>query len=150
MGGFSTSGATVIILIGAIIAAGMVIPAVDDATSDTGHALSEQQDRLVETKNTDFNVIIAEIDEPPTDQQEGEMTVELENTGTKTFKISKIDTQIDGVLVDPDETTVDGDETREYVAPGETLEATYPISEEPDRVHVTVETGQSEWVVVQE
>lgn len=147
MGGFSASGATVVIFIGLLICAGMVLPVASNVWSQTQASHSAQHDKKLMLDNTDFTVD-AEWEDQGGD---GEYGVNLTNTGTTTLEIRAVTYQLDGAIAEPDEqfVVVGEDEffDRVYLQPGESLVAEFSLGEEPDRLHVTIETGQSQSVV---
>ena len=148
MGGFSASGATVVIFIGILISAGALIPAIGSVVEQTTDAYTTQQERQVMVENTDFEVDSYWVDFPGAGQ-DGEYQVNITNTGTTTLTIDTIDYQLDGELEEPEDRWVreTPDDERTFLRPGETLEAEFSLGEEPDRLQVTVETGQSRMVV---
>lgn len=149
MGGFSASGATVILLIGVVVSVGILFPVVESEVSTTGEAFSDQHKRVVETKNADFEVNITTYDAPNGGgANTGELQLEINNTGTEELQIDEIDFQLDGEYTAPDNLTVAETPNieREMLAPGETLVAEFILEEEVNRVHITIETGQSKQV----
>lgn len=149
MGGFSASGATVVIFIGVLISAGIIFPVASNVWSQSHDAYTSQHDRQMMLDNTDF-AVETEWDEPQGEGQDGTLEVTVTNTGTTALELRAITYQLDGALTEPDEQWVEVDDEefddRTYLRPGETLVAEFPLGEEPDRLQVTVETGQSQVV----
>lgn len=159
--GFSTSAATAVMLIGFLVAASVFFPAVFTASSDTGDAFAAQADQTRDRLNTALDVTTAEQETTTDDEGNDEMsdvTVTVENVGTTSLDVSKTDVLLDGVYIDPDDTTRtvidDGDRIAdtdvwypgsalEIVVPIETIEESFEDGYEVDRAKVTTETGIS-------
>ncbi|GAB7019364.1 flagellin [Halostagnicola bangensis] len=96
--GFSTSAAVAVMLIGFLLAAGVLFPAVFAAGSDTGSAFSAQADQTRDQINTAIDIsTFSEID--------GEPTVVASNDGTTTIDVMKVDVLVNGVYVHYDHYT---------------------------------------------
>ena len=134
--GFSTSAAVAVMLIGFLLAAGVLFPTVFTAGSDTGSAFSAQADQSRDQINTDIDISeFAENDDEP--------TVVVTNDGTTTIDVMKTDVLVNGQYVDFDdyETTVvtetsdgesDENEETDIWHPGSELEIELGIEELPD------------------
>ncbi|AHG00425.1 flagellin [Halostagnicola larsenii XH-48] len=112
--GFSTSGAVAIMLIGFLLAAGVLFPTVFTAGSDAGSAFSDQADHTRDQLNTDI-----EFHEVATttnaDDELDSITVTIDNDGTTALDVVKTDLLLNGEYVDMNEyetavADVDGDE----------------------------------------
>lgn len=142
MGGFSASGATVVLMVGLIVSLGVLLPVLGSGISETGDAFENQQARTLETENADF--IIANytyVNGTP-----NSLTLNITNTGTESLQIDEFDYQINGGYTVPNSTYVNEtpNVNRSIVAPGETLIAEFSLSYNVSRVHVTCQTGESE------
>ncbi len=91
--GFSTSAAVAVMLIGFLLAAGVLFPTVFTAGSDTGSAFSAQADQTRDQINTDIDIV--ESPDPGAD----EPTVVASNDGTTTIDLVKTDVLVNGQYV---------------------------------------------------
>ena len=112
--GFSVSGAMVVILIGVLVAFGLMVPAVVDGFDRVSAAQDDRTDRLVDRMNADFIV-------DSTQTPGGGFRITLVNTGSVGFSISSIDVLIDGEYTEAYTTSVDGSEDTDLWLPGEEL-----------------------------
>ncbi len=142
MGGFSASGATVVIVVGFIISLGVFLPVVESGITDTAEAFGDQRERTLETKNSNFVI----SNHTYVNGSPNSLTLNLTNTGTTSLQIEEFEYQINGEYTLPDNTYVKEtpNTNRSIVAPGETLIAEFTLSQNVTRVHVTSETGHSE------
>jgi flagellar protein FlaF len=133
--GFSASGATAVIFIGLLVSAATLVPAVQDAREAQRDGLTERDDRMLEQRNTEIEVVDAVYNDT-----EERLVVRLDNTGTTTLDAEETDLLVDGEYVGPS-TTVDGDGTRSLWSPGTRLVFTHDTTTAPDRVHVATRPG---------
>lgn len=140
--GFSTSGATAIIVVGVLVAAGIAYPVFQTAHENRSAAIDDRDDRSLEMRNTAI-----EIDSQGYNQSGNEeFIMHVTNTGSTTLSVAETHLLIDGDYQNRStyETSVDGVD-RELWQPGETLNVT--VSTEPGRVKLVTEHGISETVV---
>lgn len=143
--GFSTSGATAIILVGMLVAVGISYPVLQGAHESRLSAIDDRDDRTLDIRNTDV-----ELEEARHDNTSDELTVNVTNTGSTTLSVPATDLLIDGDYWEAsadDEITVEDDPERELWQPGETLSITVVIDEaddRPNRVKVVTEHGIAE------
>lgn len=138
--GFSVSGSVAIISIGAIVAFGVMFPAVIDSSHQVSEAQATQSERILDQQNTAIRVDDAVYDGT-------NLTVTVVNEGTVALDIDETDVIVDGEYVSPDATTVyrtlnktDGDASTGVWASGEVLEIVVSVAD-PGRVKIVTETG---------
>ncbi|WP_436345914.1 flagellin [Natronorubrum sp. FCH18a] len=142
--GFSTSGATAVILVGMLVAVGIAYPVLQGAHENRLSAIDDRDERTLELRNSDI-----ELEEARFNETSDELTVNVTNTGSTTLSVPATDLLVDGVYrsVGEDETAVDGIADRELWQPGETLSITVVIDDTddpPERVKVVTEHGIAE------
>ncbi|WP_440771043.1 flagellin [Natronorubrum sp. DTA28] len=157
--GFSTSGATAVLLVGLLVAVGIAYPVLQGAQEARLSAIDDRDDRVLDLRNSDIELEEAQYDTSSDDEVEnGEdengddehtLTVNVTNTGSTTLSVSATDLLVDGVYrsVGADETDVDGTADRDLWQPGETLTFTVELDESddpPERVRVVTEHGIAE------
>jgi flagellar protein FlaF len=134
--GFSVSGATAVILVGVLVCAATLYPAVDryeerrsDAVADRNERALTQQNTAVETLNATYNAT------------SDRLNVTVWNTGTSVLSVPELDLLVDGThtSVAANDVTVSGDTTTEVWVPNERLSITVTESTTPEQV--TVVTG---------
>jgi flagellar protein FlaF len=133
--GFSASGATAVIFIGLLVSAATLVPAVQDAREAQHEGLTERDDRMLEQRNTEIEVVDAVYN-----ATEDTLVVRLDNTGTTTLDAEETDLLVDGEYVVPSG-AVDGDAERSLWSPGTRLVFTYDTTTAPDRVHIATRPG---------
>ncbi|QCS41365.1 flagellin [Natrinema versiforme] len=141
--GFSTSGATAIIVVGVLVAAGIAYPVFQTAHENRSTAIDDRDDRRLEMRNTAI-----QIDSQGYNQSGNEeFIMHVNNTGSTTLSVAETDLLIDGDYQSRStyETSVDGVADRELWQPGETLNVT--VSTDPNRVKLVTEHGIAETVV---
>ncbi|MGQ3411290.1 flagellin [Natrinema sp. LN54] len=140
--GFSTSGATAIIVVGVLVAAGIAYPVFQTAHENRSTAIDDRDDRRLEMRNTAI-----EIDSQGYQSGNEEFIMHVNNTGSTTLSVAETDLLIDGNYRSRStyETSVDGAPGRELWQPGETLTVT--VSTDPNRVKLVTEHGIAETVV---
>lgn len=138
--GFSVSGSVAIISIGAIVAFGIMFPAVIDSSHQVSEAQATQSERILDQQNTAIRINNSVYDGT-------NLTVDVVNEGTVALDIDETDVIVDGEYVSPNATTVyqtlnktDGDESTGVWVSGEVLEIVVSV-EDPNRVKVVTETG---------
>ena len=138
--GFSVSGSVAIISIGAIVAFGVMFPAVIDSSHQVSEAQSTQSERILDQQNTGIRINDSVYDGT-------NLTIEVVNEGTVALDIEETDVIVDGEYVTPDATTVyqtlnktDGDASTGVWLSGEVLEIDVEIAD-PQRVKIVTETG---------
>ncbi|MDS0476484.1 flagellin [Natrinema sp. 1APR25-10V2] len=139
--GFSTSGATAIIFIGVLVAAGIAVPVLQTAQEERRAAIDERDDRALAMRNTAIEVASWGYNE----SGNNDFTMDVNNTGSTVLSVPETDLLIDGVYQGTYETSVDGTADRELWQPGETLTVTVSTSR-PDRVKLVTEHGIAETV----
>jgi flagellar protein FlaF len=133
--GFSVSGATAVVFIGLLVSAATLYPAVDRYTERRGDALAADDERSLTRQNTGIDITAA-----ATSGNVTTLTVEIENTGASTLAVSEVDLLVDGTVVIPDQTSVEGSTTTDVWAPGEVLTLTV-AGQDASRVKVTTGPG---------
>jgi flagellar protein FlaF len=146
MSGIGTSAATIILLIGVLISASVLVPAVANVVDDVNDARQASDDRQLEQKNADFAITSQSRNDRVFFPDE--LTLTLENTGTIALSVSEINVLVDGELVDPEIIEVDGRPGSDVWTPGATLTVELLIQDDTDRVVVVIETGQSKATTV--
>lgn len=138
--GFSVSGSVAIISIGALVAFGVMFPAIIDSSHQVGEAQSTQSERILEQQNTQIRINDSTYDGT-------NLTVTVVNEGTAALDVDETDTIVDGAYVQPDETTVyrsldktNGDGSTNVWLSGEVLEIVVAV-DSPNRVKIVTETG---------
>ncbi|WP_121741731.1 flagellin [Natronorubrum halophilum] len=135
--GFSTSGATAIIFVGVLMAAGIAYPVLQTAHDERLTAIDDRDDRTLEIYNSDLA-----LEESRYNETERALTVNVTNAGSTTLSVPATDLLVDGKYVELDDgdTLVDGSERRELWQPGETLSITVE-ADRPERVKIVTEHG---------
>lgn len=135
--GFSVSGSMAVILIGVLVAFGVMFPAVLGSSQQLGDAQAAQGDRILEQQNTDIA-----INETTYDAGEETFNVTVDNAGTTDLDVETTDVLVDGTYRVPERTAVGGDGETGVWLPGETLRITVGnVSSQPGSVKVVTETG---------
>lgn len=129
--GFSVSGATAVILVGLLVGAATLYPAVDRYAERRADATAADGERGLTRQNTAIGAPNATYD-AATDQ----LTVAVRNTGATTLTVSGTDLLVDGdyVRLPAANTSVAGSPSTAFWAPGETLEITLTEPSAPGRV----------------
>ncbi|SFS65091.1 flagellin [Halostagnicola kamekurae] len=100
--GFSTSGAVAIMLIGFLLAAGVLFPTVFTAGSNVGDAFSGQSDQTRDLVNTDIELETVETVNNSSGDLES-ITVVADNRGTTALDVMKTDLMLNGEYVSKNE-----------------------------------------------
>ena len=143
--GFSVSGSAVIVFIGFVVAAGVAVPPLLGSVGDLAGAQGTQIDQGTDRLNTDVEIVAATYDDGA-----GNLTVEIENTGTTVLSVENTDLLVDGEIqterghnrtsaITLDDGSADSD--AELWLPAETLNITVDADTEPDRVKVVTDNG---------
>ena len=136
--GFSTSGATAILLIGVLVAVSVAYPTLQAAQDLRQDAIEDRDDRALETHNTAIDDAEATVDG-------GELTVTARNDGTTSLSAADTTLLVDGTIPDDRDVEVDGEPDRELWLPEEALRLTVDESalpdDEPERVKLVTERG---------
>jgi len=117
--GFSVSGATAIVFLGAVIAFGSAYPAIVDSTEAISQAQGQQSDRMLEQQNSEITVETAEYY-----AGNDTLTANVSNSGTTALGVDEVDVLVNGTYRDrPEEATVEvvGNSGSEVWLPGEIL-----------------------------
>jgi flagellar protein FlaF len=133
--GFSASGATAIIFVGLLVSAATLVPAVEDAREARTDGLESRDDRMLETQNTQFEIIEAVYDD-----QNDTLAVRIDNTGATTLDANGTDLVVDGRYVLADR-GVEADSSRHLWTPGTELRFVYDTTTRPNRVLVATRPG---------
>ncbi|MEM4780611.1 MAG: fla cluster protein flaF [Halalkalicoccus sp.] len=135
--GFSVSGSTVVILIGCLIAFSAAFSVATDSLDRVSTAQDDRADRLLDRQNTAI-----EIGDVVRDG-EGNLTVNVTNTGSTVLSIDRTDLLIDGEYDDTAPTVVGpSGETKNETGlwvPSDTLR--YEVESDGDRVKIVTESG---------
>lgn len=134
--GFSVSGASAVILVGLLVSAATLYPAVDRGAERRTAAVDAREERSLARQNTAVAVAGATHD-PGNDT----LTVAVENTGATTLSVPAVDLLVDGTYAAPGTAAVDGDVGTDLWAPGETLTLSVAATTAPDRVKVVTGPG---------
>ena len=114
--GFSVSGATAIVFLGAVIAFGSAYPAVVDSTEAIADAQGEQSDRILEQQNSEITVETAAYD-----AGNDTVTANVSNSGTTALAVADVDVLVNGTYRDGATVEVVGNTETDVWLPGETL-----------------------------
>ncbi len=114
--GFSVSGATAIVFLGAVIAFGSAYPAVVDSTEAISQAQGEQSDRILEQQNSEITVETAAYD-----AGNDTVTANVSNSGTTALAVADVDVLVNGTYRDGATVEVAGNGGSDVWLPGETL-----------------------------
>lgn len=142
--GFSTSGATAIIFVGVLVAAGIAYPVFHAAQEERRTAIQHRDDRTLSMRNTAIAV-----DSWSYNESGDNFTMSVNNTGSTTLSVDETDLLLDGVYQPGGSyaTRVEGDAGRNLWQPGETLNVTVvDESPAPDRAKLVTEYGIAETV----
>lgn len=140
--GFSVSGATAIIFVGAFISVGMAYSAASNGHEVVSDAQSSVHEDALARQNTALNVTNASY-------TSGSLTVKVENAGSTALSVNDTDVVVDNQYVASfGSRTVDGDAQTDLWLPGETLTVTKSLAQRPSHVKVVTEHGVSETVVL--
>jgi flagellar protein FlaF len=114
--GFSVSGATAIVFLGAVIAFGSAYPAIVDSTEAISQAQGQQSDRMLEQQNSEITVETA-------DYYAGNDTLaaNVSNSGTTALAVGEVDVLVNGTYRDGATVDVVGNSGSEVWLPGEVL-----------------------------
>lgn len=140
--GFSVSGATAVLFVGLLFAAGIAYPTVQTAGERLSDAVGEREERLLSQQNTAIDVASVSYE-----NSTSTLVVAVDNAGSTTLSVNATDLLVDGTYrVDPT-VSVDGQPGRTIWVPGERLTYTLTgVETRPDRVRVVTETGVAETV----
>jgi|AntDeeMinimDraft_6_1070357.scaffolds.fasta_scaffold06605_1 archaellum component FlaF (FlaF/FlaG flagellin family) len=118
--GFSSSAATGILLVAALISMSMYVPAVMDSKTEQASALDRVEDSIADTENTELTVTMVACSNP--------VEIEAMNTGSTSWVISDTEVLVDGSYLTSGsyETVVGSNPDQSLVMPGETLTVTAP------------------------
>ena len=143
--GFSTSGATAIIFVGVLVAAGIAYPVFHSAQEERRTAIQDRDDRTLSMRNTAIAVDSWSYNE----SGDNDFTMSVNNPGSTTLSVAETDLLVNGVYQTRDSyaTSIGGSAERELWQPGETLHVTVANrTPEPDRVKLVTEHGIAETV----
>jgi flagellar protein FlaF len=135
--GFSVSGATAVLLVGMLISAATLYPALERSSELKRDSLDAQTERTLDRQNTDIRLRNATYNGTAETVE-----VEVENSGTTTLSVEDTDLLTDGTYRTGATVAVEGSTTRTVWAPGETLTFTLSgVTSGPSRVKVVTEHG---------
>jgi flagellar protein FlaF len=136
--GFSVSGAVAVVLIGLLVSAATLYPAVDRATERRADAVEARDERALERQNTAVSLVDATYN---TSQET--LTVTVTNTGASTLDVPAVDLLVDGeyAVLSAANRSVGGDTATEVWSPGENLTLTRGEPSAPERVFVVTGPG---------
>jgi flagellar protein FlaF len=136
--GFSVSGATAIVFLGAVIAFGSAYPAVVDSTEAISQAQGQQSDRMLEQQNAEITVVT-------TDYYAGNDTVtaNVTNSGTTALAVADVDVLVNGSYREGATVEVVGSPGSDVWLPGETVrvKASPTSATAGDELRVKLVTG---------
>ena len=125
--GFAVSGATVVVFIGLLISASVLYGTVWESYESIDDARQITSEQQLDRQNTDVDVTFVDAG---TDNL-GDLTVDVENTGSTTLTVGETNVVVDNHIVTSDLGTraVDGDTSTDLWQPGETLRVTVTRAE---------------------
>ncbi|WP_394738987.1 flagellin [Natronococcus roseus] len=135
--GFSTSGATAILLIGVLVAVSVAYPTLQAAQDLRQDAIEDRDDRVLETHNT-------AIDDVEITSEDGELMVTARNDGSTSLSAADTTLLVDGAIPDDRDVEVDGEPDQELWLPEEELTITVDDSalpDDPERIKLVTEHG---------
>jgi len=139
--GFSVSGSAALIFVAMFIGFGMFYSATANGFENINDAREDQSDRLLDQQNTEINITSATY-------TDGDLVVDIDNTGATELSVSKTDLLVDNVYQSGYSTTVDTDSGTDIWSPQETLTITVTLSTMPNTVKIVTETGVADTQVV--
>lgn len=89
--GFSVSGATAIVFLGAVIAFGSAYPVIVDSTEAIADAQGQQSDRMLEQQNSDISVLTTTYN-----RSNDTLTATVANNGTTALTVGDVDILVNG------------------------------------------------------
>lgn len=134
--GFSVSGATAIVFLGAVIAFGSAYPAVVDSTEAIADAQGEQSDRMLEQQNTEITVQSTSYN-----ATNDTLVATVANNGTTALAVNDTDVLVDGVYRESATVEVVGATDSEVWLPGEVLRVRYNTTTTPGRIKIVSGPG---------
>jgi flagellar protein FlaF len=114
--GFSVSGATAIVFLGAVIAFGSAYPAIVDSTEAISQAQGQQSDRMLEQQNSELTVETATYY-----AGNDTLAANVSNSGTTALAVADVDVLVNGTYRDGATVDVVGNSGSEVWLPGEVL-----------------------------
>lgn len=136
--GFSVSGAAAIIFVSLFIGFGMWYSAGMNSFERVTDARNDRTDAVLETQNTDVEIVSAEYNRSGTDT----LVVTVDNAGAAQLSVSETDLLVDGQYVDGwDESSVEGNRETDLWLAGERLTINVTRAEAPGRVKVVADTA---------
>lgn len=137
--GFSVSGATALLLIAFLLSFGAFYTASTGAFSEVQNAQTDQTDRTLETINTEIQIDNATYNE----SGNGNLAINVTNTGASTLQLNDTSLLIDGEYVDnwQDGAAIGGDSNSYLWLPQETTEISVSRDPDPQRVKIVTEYG---------
>ncbi|AGB38107.1 flagellar protein F [Natronococcus occultus] len=135
--GFSTSGATAVILVGVLVAVSVAYPALQSAQDLRQNAIEDRDNRALEAQNA----AVADVE---VEHADGELTVTARNDGASSLSAADTTVLVDGTLPADRETTIDGESDHELWLPEEELTVTVEtedLPEDPERIKLVTEHG---------
>jgi flagellar protein FlaF len=133
--GFGVSGASAIIFLGLLIGAVTMYSAVDVTAERLDEAHDDDQERLLDQRNTDIEITAAAYNATLT-----ELTVTVDNKGTTMLSVNETTLLVDNEHRSLVNATVDQDPDTDLWAPGQTLTVTV-TADAPSRVKVVTGNG---------
>lgn len=134
--GFSTSGATVVLFVGLLVAFGVFFSTLETGADRVVASTDDATDRALAQTNTEVAIGNASYDAT------GDvLTVRVNNTGARAVAVEQVTVLVDGRYVTPERTAVDGSAANDVLAPGETLTLTASVGTDPGRVKVVTGPG---------
>lgn len=130
--GFSVSGATAIIFLGLFVAFGSAFTVAANSYGMISDAEEERADRLLEQQSTEVEIIEVETDGDKID-------IKVKNEGDIGLKIDETSVVVDEEVIDPTDTSVNGNGETNLWLPEET--AVFTVDQDGDRVTIVTETG---------
>ncbi len=133
--GFGVSGASAIIFLGLLIGAVTMYSAVDATAERLDEAHDDDQERLLDQRNTDIEITV-----PAYNETLSELTVTVDNRGTTMLSVNETTLLVDNEYRSLADATVDGNAQTDLWGPGQTLTVTVTANS-PSRVKVVTGNG---------
>lgn len=134
--GFSVSGATAIVFLGAVIAFGSAYPAVVDSTEAIADAQGQQSDRMLEQQNTEITVQSARYT-----ATNDTLVATVANNGTTALAVNDTDVLVDGVYRGSATVEVVNATESDVWLPGDVLRVRYGTTTAPGRIKIVSGPG---------
>jgi flagellar protein FlaF len=135
--GFSVSGATVLLLLGFLVAGLTLAAALEEVSEARNAGVNAEEQRILEQLNTDLNVTDAVYN-----KTNDTLTVIAQNSGSVTLDIADTDLLVDGQFANTSAVAVGGNPGRALWTPRTNASITLDsVTAQPSRIKLVTETG---------